>query len=370
MTQPADRISGRALNRATLARQGLLERFARSLPDVVEHLVGVQAQAPDPPYYALWSRVAHFRADELAARIDDKSMVRMALMRSTIHLVTARDALPLRAVVQPALDGPLRGSYGRALEGLDPARVAAEGRRLLADGALASSELGRRMAARFRGRDPQALANAVRAWMPMVQVPPRGLWGKSGPAVHLPADEWLGRPLDREPAAGAVETLVLRYLAAFGPASVMDAQKWSGLTRLAGVFDALRPRLTVLYDEDGRELFDLPGAPRPPADTVAPPRFLAEFDNLLIAYAHRTRVISDAHATRVMRGGMILGTVLVDGVVAGGWKLERKRSPATLRLERFRRLTRAERVAVESEGEALVAFAAPDAKGREIVWGG
>lgn len=355
-------LSLRALNRATLARQGLLERWNRAVGDALEHLVGLQAQAPDPPYFGLWTRLREFRPADLATMIEDRSAVRVALMRSTIHLVTADDCLTLRPVVQPALDAQVKASYGRALEGLDPDVVAVEGRRLLSDDALSASEIGRRLARRFPGRDARALANALRAWVPLVQVPPRAVWGRTGPAVHRPADAWLGRPLRPDPGHTGLETLMLRYLAALGPASVMDAQKWSGLTRLGEVFQALRRRLSVFHDAAGRELFDLPDAPRPDADTPAPPRFLPAFDNLLLSHADRTRVLPDAHVARVIRGGMVKGSVLLDGFVAATWKLTPGRRSPTLTIQRFRRLSPAERTGLDSEAERLIAFAAPDAE--------
>ena len=370
MTAPPPLLGRRALNRATLARQGLLERWRLSPAAALERLVGLQAQAPAPPYYGLWSRLAGFRPEELGGMIEEGSAVRLALMRSTIHLVTADDALALRPLVQPALAGQTGGSYGRGLEGLDPGAVVAEGRRLLAEEALTSSELGRRLAERFPGREPEALANALRCWLPLAQVPPRGVWGRSGRAVHRPADAWLGRPFASEAADGALEALVLRYLGAFGPASVRDAQQWSGLRRLEPVFRSLRPRLATFRDEAGRELFDLPEAPRPDPDAPAPPRFLPEFDNLLLSHVDRERVLPAEHAPKVLRGGMVLGSVLLDGVVAASWRIEVRRRTARLAIELFRRPGRAERAGLEEEGESLLAFAAPQAAEQTIAWAG
>lgn len=358
-------LSTRALNRATLARQLLLEPAPLDVPAALTHLVGLQAQAPTPPYFGLHTRLRGFRPEALSALIERREAVRIALMRSTIHLVTAADALALRPVVQPALDRQVRGSYGRALEGLDPDELADAARTALEGGPLTFAAMGQRLGERWPGRDPSALANAARALVPLVQVPPRGLWNRSGPAAHRPADAWLGR-VSPEPPRDALETLVLRYLGAFGPASVADARAWSGLTRLAPVMDALRPRLITLRDDAGRELFDLPEAPRPGADAPAPPRFLPEFDNLLLSHADRSRVLPDRHRKRVMRGGMILGTVLLDGVVAGSWKLDRKRRPM-LRVTLFDRLPRVERSALEEEGGRLLAFAAPETDGEVIL---
>ena len=189
--------------------------------------------------------------------------------------------------------------------------------------------------------------------------------------MHRTAESWLGHPFDGQPEAAAVEALLLRYLEAFGPASVMDAQKWSGLTRLRPHFERLRARLVTFRDEAGRELFDLPAAPRPDPDVPAPPRFLPEFDNLLLAYADRARVLPPEHAPLVMKGGIVLGTILLDGRVAGSWRVEgrRRRAPA-LKLELFCRPSRGGRSGLEEEGRRLLAFAAPDGGGGEMEWVG
>lgn len=361
-------LTPRALNRATLARQHLLARAPLEARAALTHLVGLQAQAPTPPYFGLWTRLEGFRPEHLSAMIERREAVRIALMRSTIHLVTAAEALALRPVVQPALDRQVRGSYGRALEGLDPDALADALRSAFDDGPLTFAAIGRYLAERWPDRDPSALANAARALVPLVQVPPRGLWRRAGPAAHVPAHDWLGQPLptEAEVPAGALESLALRYLRAFGPASVLDVQTWSGLTRLGAVLDALRPRLATFRDEAGRVLFDLPDASRPDPDAPAPPRFLPEFDNLLLSHADRSRVLPDRHRGRVVRGGMIPGTVLVDGVVSGTWKLDRKRAP-TLRVTLFERPVRRELEAMEEEAGRLLAFAAPDGGGEVVV---
>jgi hypothetical protein len=163
---------------------------------------------------------------------------------------------------------------------------------------------------------------------------------------------------------------MLRYLAAFGPASVQDAQAWSGLTRLRPVFDRLRPRLCTFRDERGRELFDLPDAPRPDPEIPAPPRLLPEWDNLLLSHADRTRVIAEEHRRAIWsNNGIVPGTLLLDGFVSGTWKLTREKASATLRIRPFAPLTTADRVATEEEGARLLAFAAEDAAPRDVVFG-
>ncbi|MCY9695849.1 winged helix DNA-binding domain-containing protein [Paenibacillus alginolyticus] len=253
-------LSQRALNRALLARQLLLERSNKHVLQAARHLVGLQAQAPNPPYVALWTRLQNFRHEELSRLIMDRSIVRIALMRSTIHLVTAEDCLTLRPVLQSVQDRALKGTFGKKLAELDLDALAAAGRALLETQPLTFSELGKRLQAQWPQSDATALSQAVRCSLPLVQVPPRGIWGASGQAAHTTAEAWLGRPLapGQDP-----EAMLLRYLAAFGPASVKDMQVWSGLTRLREVVERLRPSLLSFRDEQGNELFDLPDAPRP-----------------------------------------------------------------------------------------------------------
>ncbi|MEP6953132.1 MAG: crosslink repair DNA glycosylase YcaQ family protein, partial [Solirubrobacteraceae bacterium] len=155
---------------------------------------------------------------------------------------------------------------------------------------------------------------------------------------------------------------VLRYLAAFGPASIPDVRTWSGLTRQRDVIERLRPELRTFRDARGRELFDLPDAPRPDPDIAAPPRFLPEYDNVLLSHADRSRINGDGRLVPLPPGnGGVRGTVLVDGVFRGLWRVERDGPVAVVRVEPFGRFTRAERAAVVAEGEQLAAFTAPDA---------
>ena len=359
-----DLLSRRALNRATLARQFLLERSGLSALEMVERLVGLQAQAPFPPYFGLWSRLVDFRPEELVGLFHDRSVVRMALMRSTIHLVSGRDARMLRPLIQPVLNRSLSGTFARPIQGLDIEALTAAGRALVEEQPRTFGELGALLRERWPDRDAGALAAAVRTTVPLVQVPPRGLWGESGKAAHTSVESWLGAPLDPRPAA---EGLVRRYLAAFGPASVLDVQQWSGLTRLGEVVERLRPGLRCFRDENGRALFDLPEAPRPDPDTPAPVRFVAEFDNLLLSHADRTRVIAAEHRPAVFTvNGVIPGTVLVDGFAHGTWRITRQRRGAVLRIRPFGRVPSRVRSALTAEGARLLAFAVPDAEPADI----
>jgi hypothetical protein len=380
-------LSQRALNRALLSRQLLLDRV--DLPDeagrrratvieTIEHLVGLQAQAPFPPYYGLWSRLGGFRPDDLAALITDRSVVRIAVMRGTIHVVSARDCLPLRRLVQPVLDRGLRGAFGKQLAGVDATAVAAAGRELVEAEPLTFSALGERLAERWPDSSPAALAQAVRAHVPLVQVPPRAVWGRAGQSLHTSAEHWLGAGLAGFGGGAAADTdparlptlagLVTRYLAAFGPATARDVTAWSGLTGLRAVLDEMRPSLVTFRDEQGAELFDLPSAPRPDGDAPAPVRLAAEFDNLLLSHADRSRVVHPEHLQRFYTiNGIFPGSVLIDGFVAGMWRLARAKHTATLTIELFgptraRRHRRPgqQRAQVTREAECMLAFCAPE----------
>jgi len=359
-------LSPRTLNRATLGRQMLLRRQKLSALQVIENLVGMQAQAPDPPYVGLWTRLEGFHPDELARLILDRRAVRVALMRNTVHLVSARDCLALRPLVQPVINRGLHASRANraGVEGVDIEALSAAGRALLEEKPRTAKELGVLLQERWPERDPTSLARAIRHLVPLVQVPPRGVWGKSGPAAHTTAEAWLGRPLDRDPS---LEELILRYLGAFGPATVKDMQTWSGLTRLGEVVERLRPRLVTFRDEPGRELFDLPDAPRPDPVVPSPPRFLPEFENLILSHADRTRVIADEYRKAIAsKNGMVPATFLVDGFVRGTWKTERTRGKATLMIEPFEALAEQDRDVLAEEGEQLIRFIKDGAETFEV----
>jgi Winged helix DNA-binding domain len=359
-----DPLSDRQLNRALLDRQMLVRRAPLSAEAALERLVGMQAQAPNPPYLGLWSRLDGFRLDDLAALLRDRRAVRVALMRSTLFLVTARDCLTLRPVLDDALRTWGMSVHRAGLTGVDLDELAAAGRALVEERPRTFQKLGQVLAERWPRAEPSALGNMVRNLVPLVQVPPRGLWGESGPAAHTTAEAWLGRGPDAEPS---VDEVVMRYFAAYGPATVRDAQHWSGLKRLSAVVDRLRPRLRVFRGESGAELLDLPDAPRPDADTPAPARLLPEFDNLLLSHSDRTRVISEADRKRVFTvNGIIRPTMLVDGRVAGMWRMERDRDTAVVVLQPFAPLRPADRAGLEDEAGRLLRFAAADAGDRDV----
>jgi Winged helix DNA-binding domain len=357
-----DIISTRALNRATLARQLLLRRADLPAIDAIEHLVGMQAQAPLAPYVGLWSRLGSFRHTELAGLIAGRQAVRIHLMRTTVHLVSARDAVMLAPLLRGVHERAFAtGSpFGPSLAGLDLAELVAEGQRLLGEQPRSRAELGRELAARWPRHDPVDLAYAVSYLVPLVQVPPRGIWGQpQGGARWAPAEVWLGRPLEPRPR---IEEMIRRYLAAFGPATVQDIQAWSGLTRLREITTVMAPRLRPARDESGAELLDLPEAPRPDPDTPAPVRFLPEYDNLLLSYADRGRVIPSRRPVPLPPGnGGRTGTVLTDGRWNGTWTISRSRDTAVLRVEPHDRISGRDAEALEAEGSRLLSFAAAGA---------
>jgi hypothetical protein len=358
-------LSQRALNRALLDRQMLLARSPRPVPDAVEHLVGLQAQAPWSPYYALWSRLDRFDPRELGAMLSDRRAVRIVIMRGTVHLVTADDCLFLRPLHAEFLARTLMtSSWRRGLTDLDLGPVVARGRVLIEEQPLTFKDLGDRLTETWPDRDPATLAQVLRALVPLVQLPPRAVWGRAGRVVVTTAEHWLGRPLATD---ATLDEMVLRYLAAFGPASVADIQAWSGLTRLREVTDRLGERLRRFRNEAGRELLDVPDGPRPDPDTPAPVRFLPDFDNVVLSHADRSRIVDDDVRKRVQTvNGVLPGAVLVDGRVAATWSVERASKTATLVVTPFGRLSKGDRRSVADEGAQLLAFGAADVTHHEV----
>ncbi|MBO4272195.1 winged helix DNA-binding domain-containing protein [Microbispora triticiradicis] len=347
-------LSLRALNRALLQRQFLMERTGRTALQVVGHLVAMQAQEPNWPYVGLWSRIDGFTQAQLSVLLEDRTVVRSALLRSTQHLAVAGDFRRFRPVLQPVLDRTASTSYFRRVSGgLETDALTATGARILAGRTLPRRELARLLALRHPGREGKVLAGEVELRTPLVHTPETATWGRWGTRNAIAvtrAEDWLGAPM----TPASAQDLVRRYLAAYGPAGVMDVQAWSGLTRLREVIHAMRGELRSYRDPGGRELFDLETAPEPPDPrTPVPVRFLPAFDNLLLGHADRTRVIGDADRRRVMPGAaMVLPTFLVDGFVHGSWSLR----DGTLRLVPFRPLGTAETNAVTEEAERLLPF--------------
>lgn len=346
-------LGSRTLNRVLLARQLLLDRHAIPAIDAVGHLVGLQGQEPLEPYTGLWSRLRDFDPAELVGLIETRRVVRTLLMRRTLHLVTAEDCVALRALHQPMLDQRMLGTLRRRLPGVHMAELAAAGEPLFAERPRLLSEVARAVGDRWPEAATRDLGDALSSLIALVQVPPRGVWGRTGAARSTTVEAWLGRPLEDPDPAPAADALVLRYLAAYGPAATADIRAWSGLTGLPAAIKRLRPRLRAFRDEHGRELLDLPDAPLPDPDTPAPPRFLPAFDNAVLGYDDRTRIIDPEH-----RGLSVTGArfVLVDGRVAATWTVERADEMPTLHIAPLTPLATAERDAVTEEGERLLTF--------------
>ncbi|AKZ53733.1 hypothetical protein SAM23877_0684 [Streptomyces ambofaciens ATCC 23877] len=347
-------LDTRALNRATLARQALLDRADLPVLDAVAHLGGLQAQEPQEPFVGLWSRLRAFAPAALSDLLTERRVVRTHLMRRTVHLVTADDVLAWRSRHDAMLRGRVLGTYRRELEGVDLDELAAAGRAVMSDGEPRSmSELARAVAGGRPGPAPRALGEMlVAALIPMAQLPPRGLWRTRAGVRNLPLSAWLGRDIDPPSPPGSDpvgQTLVRRYLAAFGPAGSADLRAWCGLAGLPAAVAAVRGELVAFRDERGRELLDLPDAPRPDPATPAPVRFLPAFDNALLGYQDRGRIVDDAHRGLSVAGARV---ALVDGRVAATWTVE----AGTVTVTPLRRFSRAERTTVAEEGQALASF--------------
>lgn len=325
----------RELNRATLARQLLLDRRMLAPAAAIERVAGLQAQWAPAPYVGVWTRVASFRRDALERALRAGAVVRAVLMRGTVHLVSARDYGTFAA----AVDAP---PWAKGIEFADGITAAA---RSFCATPRTRAEIAAAVGLPLEDRSWYALRTTAR----LAHAPESGYWKQKGVTRYVAVDH------DPADAASARVELVRRYLAAFGPASRTDISTWSGLRvrDVEPVLEALEP-LRRFHDERGRELYDLPRAPLPGADAAAPVRFLPRFDNLLLSHDDRNRVIADAHRGDVIDGGWVKGTFLVDGFVAGTWEAEKGR----VRVEPFAPLPRSARPAVEDEARRLEAWLA------------
>ena len=356
----------RELNRATLARQMLLGRVSLPVVTAIERLAALQAQWAPSPYLALWSRLKEFERESLWSAIEKKhTVIRARLMRGTLHLVSARDFYAYAVATQDLQ----RGAWNRLQvgAGVDPKEVAklavayAREPRTSED---VVSHLTERLGS-FGGPYRWLIWRFVSAHADLVSAPPAGHWAHGGTNVpYVAARHWIdggARPTEEK----ALELLIRRYLGAFGPATLADVARFAGQVpaRIRPVLEKLAPSLRRFADEQGRTIFDLPRAPRPAADVEAPVRLLPRYDELLIGYEHRDRVIAKEHRGAVYSKNAIVEAVfLVDGFAAGTWSLATTKADAVVRLRPFNTLARSDRVAAIAEGEAIARFMAPDAR--------
>jgi hypothetical protein len=357
-------LSQRELNRALLARQLLLERADMPATEAIECVAGLQSQASAPPFVGLWTRLADFRESELQDLIDSRAVVRGTMMRHTIHLVTPADYLWLRPTIQPALDKNYGAQTNKRLAGFDIQPFLDAAQKGFGERPLTFAEVKQLIRDLDSACDIDAVSYAVRTHLKLIGVPNALRWRFGGRAPFVLADAWLDQPV---PDTEDPPEMVRRYLAAFGPATPADATAWSGVGGMRPVFEELRPGLRTFRDQAGRELFDVPDGLLPDAGTPAPVRFLPQFDNTLLSHKDRTRVVADEHRQRVyIMPGRVMGTILLDGFVAAGWKIERKGRQAMLVVEEFRPIKKKERREIEPEAEALIQFVEPDVHTRGI----
>lgn len=351
-------LTQRELNRATLSRQMLLDRASVTPVDAIAHLVGLQAQIPNPPYIGLWTRLQSFQRSELTQMLENRQVVRATMMRSTLHLMTAEDYVLMRLALQPALTRALYAFFGKPAKSIDIEQVVTAAQTYIQEQPRTFAQIRSRLMELFPNIDPALLAYVVRTHLPLVQMPPGGTWGFGGNPMHIEASTWLGRSL--ADAEAGQRLLILRYLAAFGPATVRDMQTWSGLVQLKSAVEALKPELSIFRDEQGKELFDLPDSALPPVDTFAPPRFLPEFDNLILSHADRSRFVPEQYRISIfLPAGRVRATFLIDGIVAGMWKIEKANGVdgvTRLVIEPFEPLSKDQRDALVEEAERLVRF--------------
>jgi Winged helix DNA-binding domain len=334
----------------------LLAREDVSVVAAVERLAGLQAQEPRPPFVGLWTRVEAFERAALVDALRAGELVRGLLMRATLHAVSARDFRAFRPAVQPVLSAAFGGVNKRIRSGVDVDAVLPVARELLDESPRTFNELRALLSDRFPDANPRGLGYAARTHLPLTMVPTDDRWGFPRDAQFALAE------CDDDATPDA---LVRRYLAAFGPASAADVQTWSGLKGAADVLEAMDD--LERFSVGRRTVFDLPDAPRPDADAPAPVRFLPEFDNLVLAHADRTRLLDDEHRPLVVTKNLrVRATFLVDGRVAGTWKVARSGRRAVLTLEPFGRLRKAATNELTTEAEALLRFVEADAERSEI----
>jgi hypothetical protein len=344
----------RRLNRALLARQLLLDRSRMPIGRALQQVAGLQAQYAPSPYIRLWSMLEGFELQQLTRALERRRAVQGTLMRSTIHIVSPRDYWRFAAGLGPSREAWWLGTHGREYRATDLRTAAHELRRALSGRSWRRTELDALI------RDSGS-ASWKGAWVELIRQPPSGTWERRRADLYRLASEWL--PYEAVAETDGLEHLLRRYLGAFGPARLADAADWAGVerARLISVLERIRTR--IVHDADGRELLDLPRAPLPPEETPAPARFLGTWDAALLVHARRAQILPERFRPLVFhtKNPQSLPTFLVDGAVAGSWRIERTATKATLRLEPFEPLARRVIREVREEGERLVRFHEPDA---------
>lgn len=354
---PPQKLTLGQLNRTLLARQFLLGRARLDCVAAIEALVAMQSQIPNPPYIGLWTRLRGFKKSQLSAALETRAVVRAPWLRSTLHLVSAADHQRFQAIIQPALARGLRSFFGARAQGLDIARLVEIARSYFEAEQPSIGALRDKLQEHAPDADKQAMAYAVRSYLPLIQVPPSGTWGAGTRATYTTAQSWLG-----EAAPSDLGSLFRRYLQAFGPADVMDFQTWTGMTGLKLRLKSQLESLACYDAADGRQLYDLPDLPIIDEDAPAPIRFLPEYDNILIAHKDRGRILPAAHRQKVfVSAGRVLGSVVIDGFVRAIWKVERGKTRATLHVTLFEAQSRAVLDFIEAEGLRLLEFIMDDA---------
>lgn len=361
-------LTRRRMNRALLARQLLVERETVPVVTAVEKLVALQAQVPRPPFVGLWTRVRDFERQHLLDALHDRKIIRATALRGTIHMMSTKDFLAFRPLLSEMLMDGAQSIVGKHVPDIDREAIHATGRAFFGKAPAPFDDFRKHLEQTHPKGDVRALAYTVRMGVPLVMVPAEHAWGFSTNAGFTLAESWLGAKLPAK--AATLSDLILRYLAAFGPATPGDFQTWSAMRGARETFELLRPQLATFRDQRKRELFDLPKAPRPDEDIAVPLRFLPDYDNALLAHGDRTRIIADADRSRVfLKNLTVLGTVLVDGFAAATWKVERKKNAATLAVQPFAAMAKKVVAEVQREGEALLEFLEPDAAEASVAIG-
>lgn len=345
-------LTDRQLNRATLARQMLLERSDIGIVEAVEWLLGQQAQQTHDPYIGLWSRLNGFTHEALTALIVDKRLARATTMRGTLHLHSLPDLIGMRELIHPVLERMWQSNFRRRFGDNDQEKVLAAAIEVIDREPMTAGAVGKALQDRFPTAEPLAMTVLLQVRETLVQVPPTRIWGSGHAPLLMRAPKYL------PPTTSALDltSLVRRYLAAYGPASVNDMQSWCGLTKLGEIFEAIRGELTTFTAPDGRELFDLPDAPRPDADTPAPVRFMPLYDNAFLGYDNRRRMLAENHEKRGDFLRDAKPTVLVDGIISANWAIESKKGAAVLTVSPFHKLTKRDVADVEREGQKFLRF--------------